>query len=131
MGHDKELTGVIVLFWVVIVILIVGVSDKPAQQELYSNQPIRREVTGEIQMKGKTEADVTVYVISNKEEFCGSSTMGQCSSDSDCVESGCSGQICQSRNEKSMVTTCEWKDCYNNEKYGLSCRCVNNQCQWK
>lgn len=65
-----------------------------------------------------------------EESFCGSSTYGSCSSDDDCIPGGCSGQVCQSKNEESIITTCEWRDCYDNEKYGLECKCLENKCQW-
>jgi len=63
--------------------------------------------------------------------FCGSSTQGACSSDSDCVTDGCSGQICRAASEEGLVTTCEWKDCYDDEVYGVSCGCVDQQCAWE
>jgi eight-cysteine-cluster-containing protein len=56
--------------------------------------------------------------------FCGSSTQGPCAGDSDCVTSGCSGQICQSVQEEPIITTCEYSDCFNAEKYGMECKCV-------
>lgn len=62
--------------------------------------------------------------------FCGWSTSGQCGSDNDCIATGCSGQVCQSKNEPAVVTTCEYRDCYEASKYGLSCRCVSNGCTW-
>lgn len=62
--------------------------------------------------------------------FCGSSTYGSCITDADCMSAGCSGQICQSTTEENAITTCEWKECYNAESFGLGCGCVNNQCQW-
>ena len=65
------------------------------------------------------------------EEFCGFSTKSGCQNDSDCKKSGCSGQICQSISEESKISTCEWRDCYNAENYGLECKCVENQCQWE
>ena len=64
------------------------------------------------------------------EEFCGWSTNGSCSSDSGCTTGGCSGQVCQSINEEPVVTTCEYRECYDDEAYGLECGCVNGQCQW-
>jgi len=64
------------------------------------------------------------------EEFCGTSTYGNCVSNSDCVKDGCSSQVCRSKNEKSIVTTCEYKDCYNAQSYGLGCKCVDKKCQW-
>jgi eight-cysteine-cluster-containing protein len=64
------------------------------------------------------------------EDFCGWSTYGKCSSDSDCTAGGCSGQVCQSKYEEPVITTCEWKDCYDASKYSLKCRCIDGRCQW-
>lgn len=60
-------------------------------------------------------------------EFCGKSTYSYCETDSDCIVSGCSGEICGSANEE-IVSICIWKDCYKNSNY--NCKCINNQCQW-
>ena len=65
-----------------------------------------------------------------EKEFCGTSTYGSCASDSDCIKDGCSGQVCRSKNGESIVTTCEHKDCYNAQSYGLECSCVDKKCQW-
>jgi eight-cysteine-cluster-containing protein len=67
---------------------------------------------------------------SKTEDFCGWSTNGQCSLDSDCQSAGCSGQVCQSKSEEPILTTCEWRECYDKTKYGLTCKCVENKCQW-
>lgn len=63
--------------------------------------------------------------------FCGTSTMGSCSADTDCMTDGCSSQVCRSANEPPMITTCEWVECYDATKYSMACGCVENQCQWK
>lgn len=63
--------------------------------------------------------------------FCGSSTYGTCSSNSDCILGGCSGEICQSKNENGVVSACMYRDCYNVETYGVSCGCTQGKCQWK
>jgi eight-cysteine-cluster-containing protein len=67
---------------------------------------------------------------SPKEDFCGWSTYGNCIYDSDCIVSGCSSQICQSKEEGAIITTCEWKDCYDAENYNLKCKCIEGKCQW-
>ena len=72
----------------------------------------------------------TFRFIETTEGFCGSSTYGGCSSDLDCIAGGCSGRVCQSKNEEPIITTCEWKDCYDDTKYGVTCGCVNNKCLW-
>lgn len=77
--------------------------------------------------------DIFNQILSNfkfLEKFCGWSTYGECSSDSDCLAGGCSSQVCYSKNEEPIVTTCEWRDCYNADTYGVSCKCVENKCQW-
>lgn len=76
------------------------------------------------------DKDGKAYELSQLPDFCGWSTYGKCSSDSDCIVGGCSGQVCQSRYEKSIVTTCEWKICYNAKLYHLECKCVEGKCQW-
>ena len=65
-----------------------------------------------------------------KKEFCGWSTYGKCSSDLDCMTGGCSSQVCQSKKEEPIITTCEWRDCYNAKIYGIACKCIENKCQW-
>ncbi|MBD3313805.1 eight-cysteine-cluster domain-containing protein [Candidatus Woesearchaeota archaeon] len=64
------------------------------------------------------------------DEFCGTSTMDSCETDSDCRAGGCSGQVCESADSEGMMTTCEYMECYNNEKYDLECGCVDGACQW-
>lgn len=63
-------------------------------------------------------------------EFCGGSTSGFCSSSDDCVKGGCSSQVCQSKNEESAITTCEYKECYNPDIYNLECKCIDSKCEW-
>ena len=62
--------------------------------------------------------------------FCGRSTGGSYSSDTDCTTGGCSGQVCQSKSEEGAVTTCEYAECYDAAKYGLSCKCQGGGCRW-
>jgi len=63
--------------------------------------------------------------------FCGASTGGSCSKDSDCISGGCSGQVCQAAAEPPVITTCEYRECYNAQAYGLSCGCVSGGCAWR
>jgi eight-cysteine-cluster-containing protein len=74
--------------------------------------------------------DGTIETISPSLSFCGSSTYGNCLKDEDCVIDGCSGQICRSKFENPILTTCEWKDCYAAIKYGVKCKCLTQKCQW-
>lgn len=63
-------------------------------------------------------------------EFCGQSTGGDCQSDADCIAGGCSSQVCSSKSEGPIITTCEWRECYQSELFGVQCGCVENKCQW-
>jgi eight-cysteine-cluster-containing protein len=65
------------------------------------------------------------------EEFCGFSTYSACLVDEDCRIGGCSGQVCQARDEESAITTCEYRTCYNADRYQMSCLCFAGQCQWR
>lgn len=67
----------------------------------------------------------------NKSEFCGTSTKGYCQINDDCKKGGCSSQVCENKSESSsIVTTCEYLDCYNAEKYNKKCGCEENKCKW-
>ena len=61
--------------------------------------------------------------------FCGVSMKTACQADNDCKAGGCSGQVCEGKNENT-ITTCEYKDCFDAEKYNLKCKCVDRKCQW-
>ena len=63
-------------------------------------------------------------------DFCGQSTGGRCLTDSDCVQGGCSGEVCQSKDEESIITPCVFRECFDAEAYNRQCKCVNEQCQW-
>ena len=76
------------------------------------------------------DRDGSLYILSPNLKFCGRLSYGKCNSDGDCVRAGCSGQICQSRLEKSVITTCEWLECYDTNKYGVACKCIDGKCQW-
>ncbi|MEM3362407.1 MAG: eight-cysteine-cluster domain-containing protein [Candidatus Anstonellaceae archaeon] len=65
----------------------------------------------------------------DKSKFCGYG-VGECKADSDCIVGGCSGQICHSKYLEDFFTTCEYKECYDAKRYGLSCKCVENKCKW-
>jgi len=69
------------------------------------------------------------YLGNGGDGFCGISTNAQCDSDSGCTTGGCSGQVCQARGER-ITTTCEFRECYDETKYGFECRCIDGQCKW-
>lgn len=48
-----------------------------------------------------------------------------CSSDADCMRSGCSGEVCSA---ERLVTTCEVRDWPHLQ--GAECGCVQGQCIW-
>ncbi len=64
------------------------------------------------------------------EPFCGTSTYDSCETNSDCIDAGCSSQICQSKNAEQTFTTCEFRPCYEPNIYGVECKCIENKCQW-
>ena len=64
-----------------------------------------------------------------EEEFCGTSTNASCETNQDCERGGCSGQVCEGKDEDT-ITTCEFRNCYNAYAYNLTCQCKDNQCQW-
>ncbi len=55
----------------------------------------------------------------------------ECTSDSDCVKAGCSGQVCTTKEKaRGFVTTCELRPeylCFGS----TSCGCVNGKCSWR
>lgn len=61
--------------------------------------------------------------------FCGEQTNGSCGIDSDCMVSGCSGTVCQAKNEPVSVTTCLWEECYTKPS-NVYCGCNSGKCQW-
>lgn len=62
--------------------------------------------------------------------FCGFSTNDSCETDTDCIKGGCSGQVCQSRSEEPLITTCEYRECYDAETFEVNCGCISGQCKW-
>ncbi len=71
----------------------------------------------------------TKHEIWKLEGFCGWSTYGECRNDADCAVTGCSSQVCAAKGER-VVTTCEWRECYDARAFDLLCRCVEGRCQW-
>ena len=69
-------------------------------------------------------------ILSPNLEFCGISTNSECQTDEDCITTGCSNQICQSKNEEELMTTCEFIECFDARKFKVSCKCIDNKCQW-
>jgi len=63
--------------------------------------------------------------------FCGTSTNYACSNDSDCITGGCSGQVCQAAAEPPVITTCEYRECYSAQAYGVGCGCHSGKCRWQ
>jgi eight-cysteine-cluster-containing protein len=55
-------------------------------------------------------------------------SLGRCTMDSECVPSGCSGEVCTSTGE--VTTTCEFSESFPNAQ-GLTCGCVNTVCGWR
>lgn len=98
----------------------------------WEGEPCSRCTSGNCNLIG-TDPPVVDCLIEEPpgDEFCGWSTAAVCSNDSDCMTGGCSGQVCQSKNEEPVATTCEYMECYDAESYGLSCGCMHGRCGWK
>lgn len=60
--------------------------------------------------------------------FCGEQTNGSCNLDTDCMVSGCSGTVCQAKNEPVSITTCLWEECYTKPD-NVYCGCNSGKCQ--
>lgn len=54
----------------------------------------------------------------------------ECNYDEDCVQGGCSGEICHPLSETPVVSTCIWQDEYACYAYS-NCLCVEGECQWQ
>jgi len=80
-------------------------------------------------VKGNDEIRLKFENCGNIGKFCGSSTLASCSEEKDCKTGGCSGQVCEGKDEDT-ITICVMRDCYNAESYGLECGCDNNECKW-
>lgn len=50
-----------------------------------------------------------------------------CVKDSDCIISGCNGEICAN---KPLYSICLWKPEYGCLKFS-KCKCINFRCQWQ
>lgn len=53
-----------------------------------------------------------------------------CTSDNDCMRSGCSGTVCQAWDAEPTMTTCEWREEYACFKK-IECGCTEGQCVWQ
>ena len=54
----------------------------------------------------------------------------ECQSNDDCIKSGCSGTICQSKKAERMVSICDFRpeySCYAE----INCGCNNGRCDWE
>jgi len=76
------------------------------------------------------DGEEDIYDGADGPEFCGISTEYACESNDDCMTGGCSGQVCQGVEEEKIMTTCQFRECYSGEKYGLTCGCFENKCIW-
>ena len=93
-----------------------------------SDDDSQNQVGAEIENEGDdSELRNTVQL---RENFCGTSTLGACEEDEDCIVGGCSQAVCQGASEEPAITTCEFRECYNTTKYDAECGCVDKKCKW-
>lgn len=131
----KDRTAIILI--IVGIVVIIGLlvfifsTEKPVPVYTYEECVSQGNVVDEIDgMQRCTTKQGKVFFKLDKSGFCGQSTSGVCESDSDCVADGCSGQVCRSTNESPVITTCEWRECYDDEKYNVGCGCIGRRCGW-
>lgn len=62
--------------------------------------------------------------------YCGVSSYGLCSYDTDCYITGCNSEICQSKNEEPILSACVILSCHKKPE-GISCGCKEGECQWE
>lgn len=74
---------------------------------------------------------VNPTLIFGQRAFCGESTFAECTINEDCMEGGCSGEICKGKTELPKITDCIWRTCYDEVTFKVNCQCIENQCQWK
>jgi len=134
-AYDIEMLGYIIITIVIFLAFILGLSMYIYKYPFNKSQSryISKYYPKDFQKNVSEKLNSTKenYENLSKKEFCGYSTYGYCETDRDCIQGGCSGQVCASRDEISnLITTCEYRECYNAKEYGLSCRCIENKCQW-
>jgi inhibitor of cysteine peptidase len=67
--------------------------------------------------------------LTEKKEFCGTSTLAKCTADDDCMTGGCSGEVCMGI-KQDISTDCKYSDCFDSDKYDKNCGCVKGECRW-
>ncbi len=99
----------------------IGLNNSEDELEEESNETnnLQKKIKIKNQLKNKIE-----------NAFCGTSTLGICETDEDCIIGGCSNSVCQSKNEEPSATACKYRDCYDKEKYDAKCVCKKNRCIW-
>lgn len=131
----KDSTAIILIimgiFVVIALLIFISRVEKPkpvySYEECVGQGNIIDEVNG---TKRCTTKQGKVFFELDNSVFCGTSTQGVCDSDADCVTDGCSGQICRSASEQAVITTCEWRECYDDKKFGVKCSCIGGGCRW-
>lgn len=69
-------------------------------------------------------------LIAPSPEYYGNSTFATCSSDSECVISGCNSEICQGERDEGSLSICILPDKPTPQQLGFTCRCYTARCQW-
>ncbi len=62
-----------------------------------------------------------------KQRVEGPSASGECSTDADCVRTGCSQEVCVAASQGDVVTTCEILPCF---QVLDACSCREGLCSW-
>lgn len=109
-----------------------GSSPTPslAENNLYvsSTPALSPQVSDEVT---PTPTGVNTYMLSLSPTppYYGESTNGFCTGANDCIVSGCSSEICQSKKEETRMSVCMYRE-DTPKNLGYRCGCVNQKCAW-
>jgi len=78
----------------------------------------------------KKKSDSLSITPATTSNYYGHSTLGNCTTDGDCLLSGCNGEICQSKKEEPLNSICVVPDKPLPKQLGYQCRCLVKKCQW-
>ena len=63
-------------------------------------------------------------------EYSGDSSFAVCTTDTDCVSSGCNGELCLGKKQETFMSVCIVPTKPLPKYFGYHCGCTTEQCQW-
>jgi len=73
---------------------------------------------------------VEILPIEKDNQFCGTSSFGICTQNSDCETNGCSNEICGLSGDELTPTICRYSPCFDKIEFEVECGCKEGMCQW-